>query len=327
MLEESPGVEKKCVEVEADNERLDSALAKASGLSRTTIQRLIKEGCVCREDGSDTPLKPKDLISGRHVYTLFIPEPQKLDLKPEKVAFEVVYEDQHLVVVNKPAGVVVHPSLGHGSGTLVHGLLAHCKDLSGIGGALRPGIVHRLDKGTSGLLVVAKSDEAHQGLSKQFQKRTLGRIYQALVWGMPCPTEGAIEEPLGRHPLHRQKQAVVKKGKEAKTFYRLEELLAESKVSHIACQLATGRTHQIRVHLAWKGHSLLGDDLYGPQRMKAERKDLLKKLWPHSFPALHASHLYFSHPVTKKAMHFKANFPKTWADLSLVCKDSPLVRC
>jgi len=330
--------ERRRFELTAEGVRLDVALAEASGLSRTQVQRLIKTGCVSFEGGQEVVRSPNCSTVKGSVCCVEMPEPVSLELEPEDVSFDIVYEDAHLLVVNKPSGVVVHPSPGHTSGTLVHGLLKHCKDLSGIGGVRRPGIVHRLDKGTSGLLVVAKHDEAHQKLSQQFKKRTLGRIYQALVWGVPQPMSGAIEARIGRHPTKRQQQAIVRQGREALTFYCVKKVLAEGRAAHLACRLATGRTHQIRVHLMHRGHSLVGDRVYSKRhphsvckdflkgsahehRLQNRRVDEQKGVWPYTYPALHASHLYFVHPVSQKQMRFEAAFPEDWKHLVLEMSD------
>ena len=297
-------------------DRLDRALSAHTALSRTTIQRLIRGGCVVKADDPSVPLAVRSAVVAGEVYRVTLPEVQSSHLEAEDIDFEIVFEDACLLVVNKPAGLVVHPAPGHHKGTLVHGLLKKCTHLSGIGGVARPGIVHRLDKGTSGLMVVAKTDEAHHFLSHQLQERTLGRLYQALVWGCLKPARGTIEAPLGRHPVNRQKQAVREKGRFAKTFYQTCGVLKEAKVTHVMCRLFTGRTHQIRVHLADKGHALLGDPLYGV-RQSAAKKNILKELWPHARPALHASHLYFVHPLTKKTCFFMAPLPADWQHLDL----------
>ncbi|WP_216476134.1 RluA family pseudouridine synthase [Candidatus Hepatobacter penaei] len=291
--------------------RTDVVLARQTGLSRTVIQRLLAKHAVIKEGDPQMRLKPKDPMDVSATYIVSVPEPEPLALVSEPMALDILFEDEHIVVIHKPAGLVVHPAPGHHTGTLVHGLLAHCQDLSGIGGVKRPGIVHRLDKDTSGLLLVAKHDQAHAALSKQFRKRTLGRLYQALVWGVPKPLSGWIDAPLGRHPRNRQKQAVTSQGRPAKTFYKVWTLLQDN-IAHLVCRLETGRTHQIRVHLAHMGVPVLGDTLYGRTSLPAARQQVTQTYWPHSYQALHASYLYFHHPHTQEPMHFCAPLPSTW---------------
>jgi 23S rRNA pseudouridine1911/1915/1917 synthase len=300
-------------------QRLDQALAFLTGISRTRIQALLTEGMVSYQNQVCT--SPSLRVHSGDMVQLTIPEAQELHLVPQDdVPFQVIFEDDHLVVVDKPAGVVVHPGPGHAQGTLVHGLLARCGEtLSGIGGMKRPGIVHRLDKGTSGLLVVAKNDEAHLGLSQQFADKSLFRVYQAFVWGMPKPTEGLVNLPLGRHPAHRQKQAVVPRGREAVTHYRVLKIYGGGLVSLIECRLETGRTHQIRVHMQAIRHPVLGDPLYGkaPARLP-EALSLYLKDWTQDRQALHAQELSFVHPASGEQMDFQSSIPQDLQSLKQV---------
>jgi 23S rRNA pseudouridine1911/1915/1917 synthase len=305
-----------------EGERLDRFLArKLGGVSRSRLKSLVKEGQV-RFKGR-TIVEPNHRVKCGDEFELIIPEPEEATPRPEDIPLNVVFEDEHLIVVDKPAGLVVHPAAGNWTGTLVNALLHHCGDtLSGIGGVRRPGIVHRLDKETSGLLVIAKHDDAHQGLTAQFADhgRTgpLERAYLALVWGAPGRTKGIIDAPLARSNNNRLKQAVVREGdgRHAVTHYEmLERFLDENGVvraSKVRCVLETGRTHQIRVHMAHIGHPLLGDETYGAG-FKASARNLgdkaqacLKKL---RRQALHAAVLGFEHPVTGEHLRFESDLP------------------
>jgi 23S rRNA pseudouridine1911/1915/1917 synthase len=306
-----------------DGMRLDKALADAVaeagaegeagslGLSRAALQRFLAEGCVLRGG-----FAVHDASSKAHAgesYAIALPDVVPATPEAEKTPLTVVYEDEDLLVIDKQAGMVVHPGAGNSSGTLVNALLAHCgASLSGIGGVARPGIVHRLDKDTSGLLVVAKNDFTHQGLSAQFEDRKISRTYQAFVWGLPSPLEGQVEGNIGRHPRARQKMTVVTRGgKEALTFYRVLENFSCG-VSLVECKLATGRTHQIRVHMAHIGHPVVGDPVYGRRRLsgKGKKDGIIGKLEAFPRQALHAGELKFIHPRTKKTMRFKAKLPE-----------------
>ncbi|MDH7799572.1 MULTISPECIES: RluA family pseudouridine synthase [unclassified Beijerinckia] len=316
---------------EADaGQRLDrylAALADTAGeaLSRTRIQALIEDGQVSI-DGHPTS-DPKAKVRSGQTVTLDLPLPVAAEPEGENIPLNIVFEDEHLVIIDKPAGLVVHPSAGHETGTLVNALIAHCGDsLSGVGGVKRPGIVHRLDKDTSGLLVVAKTDAAHQGLAALFADhgRTLrlDREYQAVVWGAPR-RGGVINAPIGRHPGQREKQAVVRadRGREAITHWELQEMFRgdETPVAAlVSCRLETGRTHQIRVHMAHIGHPVLGDPLYAASvRTKAALLDetsrqLLEQL---GRQALHAAVLGFDHPITGDALTFQSELPQDIAVL------------
>jgi 23S rRNA pseudouridine1911/1915/1917 synthase len=246
------------------------------------------------------------------------PKPaEPLALEPEPIPLTVLWEDPNLLVIDKPAGLVVHPAPGHYSGTLVQALLHHCRDLSGIGGVLRPGIVHRLDKDTSGLLIVAKNDPTHRSLIRQFQSGEIFKEYRALVWGHPAQKQGRVAGPIGRHPVHRKKMAVTEtRGKPALTEWEIEELFSMG-VTLLRVRIKTGRTHQIRVHLAAIGLPVMGDPLYGPAKGKwADRSPLSVQIQPLvSRQMLHASRLSFIHPLTGERLTFEAPLP---ADLSQV---------
>ncbi|MBF0134209.1 MAG: RluA family pseudouridine synthase [Magnetococcales bacterium] len=296
--------------VDMDGERLDKAMVVLdASLSRTAIQRLIREERV-RVDGH-LIRSPSQRLRGGEVVEWTVPDLKPSALVAETIALDIRFEDGHLVVINKPAGMVVHPGAGVHEGTLVHALLGHCGgDLSGIGGWLRPGIVHRLDKDTSGLLVVAKSDVVHQGLSRQFEAHTVSRRYMALIRGVPRDRSGMIDAPVGRHPTVRTKMAVrVQGGREAVTRFEVVEVLTGCALVH--CVLQTGRTHQIRVHMAHIGHPLLGDLVYSrgfdpPRRWPEEvRQEVLQ----FRRQALHAGTLGFLHPVTGGRMQFTVEPP------------------
>ncbi len=318
-------------------QRLDAAAARVAegrglALSRTRLKALIEDGCLTI-DGAVARDGKRKLKTGEAV-SLRVPEASDPEPKGEALPLAVVHEDAHLIVIDKPAGLVVHPAPGHGSGTLVNALIARCgASLSGIGGVRRPGIVHRLDKDTSGLLVVAKTDAAHAGLARLFADhgRTLPlqRSYLAFVWGEPSRQAGAVEAPLGRHGTDRLRMAVTdqERGRAAITHWRLEERygggegghVAEGQVgegqaeaSLLACQLETGRTHQIRVHMAHLGHPVLGDPLYARGfRTKASRlpEAAREKLDSLGRQALHAARLGFAHPITGEILDFESALP------------------
>jgi 23S rRNA pseudouridine1911/1915/1917 synthase len=287
-------------------QRLDRWLAtQAPELSRSRIKSLLDQGKVSL-DGTVATSANSRLSAGQNL-SLRIPPAAPATPQPQAIPLTVVYEDEHLIVIDKPAGMVVHPAPGSPDGTLVNALLHHCQgSLSGIGGVARPGIVHRIDKETSGLLVVAKSDPAHHGLAKQFAAHSLDRAYWALVWGRPTPAKGEITGNIGRNPQNRQKMAVVPRGgKEALTRYRTLDRYQDDAMSLVECRLATGRTHQIRVHMTHIGHALLGDPLYGSQK----RRKLLDSLSQNAISdfcrqALHAYRLGFVHPITGETLCF-----------------------
>ncbi len=309
---------------EDHGKRLDKWLSeRAENLTRSRAQQLIAEGHVRSGEGrvlSDASAK----IRLDMKVCVDFPKPQPLALTPEAIALHIIYEDDDIIVINKPVGMTVHPAPGAREGTLVHALLAHCGDsLSGIGGVMRPGIVHRIDKDTSGLLVVAKHDAAHQHLAAQLKDRSLKRTYLAWVWGAPYPSCGTIDAPIARHPVHRKKMAVVEGGRQAITHYRTRTHYALSgTAAMMAClelQLQTGRTHQIRVHLSHLGHGLLGDGTYGIStatrlaRLKSARMQVPEALEAalrgFNRQALHAAALGLMHPRTGTPMTFEAPLP------------------
>jgi 23S rRNA pseudouridine1911/1915/1917 synthase len=288
--------------------RLDVFLSqKEPALSRSQIKRLIETGKV-RIEGRKA--KPGLRLREDERVTLILPEPKKMEVEAEAIPLKVLYEDRHLIVVNKPAGLVVHPAAGNYSGTLVNALLHRCPDLSGIGGVLRPGIVHRLDKDTSGVLVVAKDDPAHRSLSDQFRKHTAERRYMGIVFGQ-LADEGQVDAPVGRHPTHRKKMSArPRKGREARTHWRVLERFRSFNLAEF--RLETGRTHQIRVHLSSIGHPILGDPLYGGRKRLAsvEPPPLRQGLQRLKRQALHAASLGFVHPVTGEALKFASSLPE-----------------
>lgn len=288
--------------------RLDVFLSqKEPALSRSQIKRLIETGKV-RIEGRKA--KPGLRLREDERVTLILPEPKKMEVEAEAIPLKVLYEDRHLIVVNKPAGLVVHPAAGNYSGTLVNALLHRCPDLAGIGGVLRPGIVHRLDKDTSGVLVVAKDDPAHRSLSDQFRKHTAERRYMGIVFGQ-LSDEGQVDAPVGRHPTHRKKMSArPRKGREARTHWRVLERFRSFNLAEF--RLETGRTHQIRVHLSSIGHPILGDPLYGGRKRLAsvEPPPLRQGLQKLKRQALHAASLGFVHPVSGKALKFESSLPE-----------------
>jgi 23S rRNA pseudouridine1911/1915/1917 synthase len=306
--------------------RLDAFLAgRDSQLSRTRFKALIKSGQV--SVGGRTLDEPNYRVNAGDEVSVAIPEPEDATPQPEAIPLDIVYEDEHLIVIDKPAGMVVHPAAGNWTGTLVNALLHHCgASLSGIGGVRRPGIVHRLDKETSGLLVVAKTDAAHRGLTEQFADHgiegPLERAYLALVWGVPSPAAGTIETLLDRDPKNRQRQAVVRSGgRRAVTHYATAERFTGEIASLVRCRLETGRTHQIRVHLAHIGHPLVGDHVYGAGFLtKAERlpAPLAGRVRKFRRQALHAVVLGFRHPVSGDRMKFESELP---ADMAALVSD------
>lgn len=258
---------------------------------------------------NETPAKPATIVAAGDRLTVDEPEPEALDLVAEAIPLTVHYEDDDLLVIEKPAGLVIHPAAGNPSGTLVNALLHHCKDLSGIGGVARPGIVHRLDKDTTGLMVVAKNDRAHQALSLAFRWRKIDKTYLAVCFGEFDEPEGVVDAPIDRHPRHRQQMAVVDNGRPSRTLYTVAESWQGASLMH--CRLVTGRTHQIRVHMAHIGHAVVGDPLYAGRQWR-NIADPQVAAACRSFPrqALHAMRLGFAHPVTGEAMTFEAEPPE-----------------
>jgi 23S rRNA pseudouridine1911/1915/1917 synthase len=292
--------------------RLDRALADAvPTLSRERLKNLIRSGAV--EAGGRALRDPASKVRGEEALRLTVPEPTPARNEPQDIPLTIMFEDDHLLIVDKPAGLVVHPAAGNFDGTLVNALLHHCKaSLSGIGGVARPGIVHRIDKDTSGLLVVAKTDVAHEGLARQFAAHSIDRRYLAIVNGIPTESEGTIDAPLARSATNRKKIAIVegKRGKHAVTHWRRLDVLNDAAL--VECRLETGRTHQVRVHMASIGHPLLGDPVYG-RSGKAHGK-ILKEL-QFQRQALHAAELGFSHPVTKRRLSFSSPMPPDMQEL------------
>lgn len=296
--------------------RLDVYLAgRDAGLSRSQIRRAVEEGRVL-VDGRR--VKAGHRLRDGEAVELMIPDPSPSDVRPEEIPLSILYEDGHLLVVDKPAGMVVHPAAGHSTGTLVHALLHHCRDLSGIGGVLRPGIVHRLDRDTSGLLVVAKTDEAHRNLTDQFRSRRVEKTYLALVQGAPPTDEGEIRLPVGRHPADRKRMSTrSSRGREAVTRWRVRERFGT--VTLLEVDLLTGRTHQIRVHLASQGYPVVGDAVYGkPGWTKSvtdpDTRSMLRGM---KRQALHAAAIAFCHPVLGTPLSFRSPLP---ADLAGLCE-------
>jgi len=302
------------VEVSSDDvgERLDRFLALAlGGLSRNRIKPLIKEGHAFL--GGEIITDPSRRVRDGEVYQITVPEAREPDPEPEDIPLDIVFEDEHLIVINKPARMVVHPAAGNWTGTLVNALLFHCADsLSGIGGVKRPGIVHRIDKETSGLMVVAKTDAAHHGLAALFEAHDIERSYKAVVWGRVYPPRGDIEANIGRDPHNRKRMAVVlESGKTASTHYELEENFSDI-ACLVRCVLETGRTHQIRVHMAHIGYPLVGDPVYTRPKLSRtkdlpeSRRNAIQKF---RRQALHAQTLGFVHPITDKPLKFEVDFP------------------
>jgi 23S rRNA pseudouridine1911/1915/1917 synthase len=299
-------IQRAVVPQEAAGWRLDRALAVAlPTLSRERLKALISQGNVSA--GAVAVRDPATKVAPGTTFHVTIPEPAKAHNEAQDIPLVVVFEDEHLIVIDKPAGLVVHPAAGNYDGTLVNALLHHCAgSLSGIGGVERPGIVHRIDKDTSGLIVAAKTDPAHVGLAAQFAKHNIDRRYRAIVAGLPNPTSGTIDAPLARSSANRQKMAIVQheRAKRAVTHYRL--ISALNRAAMVECRLETGRTHQVRVHMASIGNPLLGDPVYG--RSRPEHRETLNRL---NFrrQALHAAHLGFTHPITSAPLAFSSEIP------------------
>ncbi|KAK0365658.1 MULTISPECIES: RluA family pseudouridine synthase [Sphingobium] len=291
--------------------RLDRALAELlPDLSRERIKALIVEGQIVSGGRS---LNPSMKVAVGQDYSITLPAPVALDAVAQDIPLDIVHEDADLIVVDKPAGLVVHPAAGNLDGTLVNALLHHCDgQLSGIGGVARPGIVHRIDKDTSGLLVVAKSDKAHEGLARQFKDHSIDRLYAAIVYGIPAPGSGTVDAWIGRSDADRKKMAVHRegRGKHAVTHYRVMERLRGAAM--VECRLETGRTHQVRVHMAHLGHPLIGDPVYGRDRKGF--KSILETLG-FKRQALHAKRLGFIHPVTEEPLAFDSPLPADMQEL------------
>lgn len=285
-------------------QRVDVFLAMASGFSRSRIQSLIRDGKVISGQ-KGVSVVCKDSVKVGDAYCIDVPEPQPAEPEAQQIPLDIIYEDAAIIVLNKPAGMVVHPAAGHADGTIVNALLYHCEDLQGIGGTLRPGIVHRLDKDTSGLLVVAKDEKSMQVLAKQFQSRTVRKEYRAITVGIPSPSQGRIETEIGRSSADRKRMSPHPSsgGKHAITNYRVMD--HNDVFAFVGVHIETGRTHQIRVHMSHIGCPIAGDQVYGARRAK---------LWKSSFPALrqmlHAAQLEFQHPASLDKMCFCAPVPE-----------------
>ncbi|WP_380787177.1 RluA family pseudouridine synthase [Sphingomonas sp. R86521] len=293
-----------------DGLRLDRALADVlPEMSRARVQALIAAGAVSR-DGRPVNDASRRATLGE-IFAVAVPAPTPLHNEAQDIPLVVAYEDDELIVIDKPAGLVVHPAAGNYDGTLVNALLHHCAgNLSGIGGVARPGIVHRIDKDTSGLMVAAKSDRAHEGLARQFADHSIDRRYKAIVAGVPRPSAGTVDAPLARSPQNRKKIAIVANGKRAVTHFSTLTPLRGAAL--VECRLETGRTHQVRVHMASLGHALLGDPVYG--RTKHAQKSLLETL-DFRRQALHAARLGFIHPVSGVALAFDSEMPADMQEL------------
>ena len=291
------------ITVEKSGDRIDALLAQnAEGLTRSAAQRLIEDGSVLVNGGA---VKKNYKCSAGDVVELCLPEAQDIELVPQDIDLDIVYEDDDVVVVNKPRGMVVHPAPGHPDGTLVNALMFRCGDsLSGIGGEKRPGIVHRIDKDTSGLLIVAKNDFAHLGLSAQLSDRSLSRVYECVVRGRLREDSGTVNAPIGRHPADRKRMAVTEKNSRSAVTH-WEVIARYNGYTHVRCRLETGRTHQIRVHMAHIGHPLLGDFTYGAP---SPEKGLEGQ-------CLHARELKFIHPRTGEKVHIETELPQYFKDV------------
>lgn len=275
-------------------QRLDRFIADNSDISRSYAVKLIDDGCVLI---NSAPANKKAKVNEGDTVVINMPEPQPIEAMPEDIPIDIVYEDESVIVVNKPQGMVVHPAAGNTSGTLVNGLLFHCT-LSSINGAVRPGIVHRIDKDTSGLLVVAKTNEAHESLSQQLKERKALRKYWCIVNGNIKEDSGTVDAPIARHPIDRKKMAVIEGGREAVTHFKVLERFGSHTL--VECVLQTGRTHQIRVHMASLGHSIAGDTVYGIRVDREKGKGQL----------LHAKTIGFAHPVSGEVMEFTSELPR-----------------
>lgn len=291
------------LQIDKSGERADAALARlCPELSRSAAQKLLEEGLVTR---NGKPVKKNEKLNEGDQLEFELPQAEEVDIQPEDIPLDIVYEDEDVLVINKPKGLVVHPAAGHWSGTLVNALMFHCKDrLSGINGQLRPGIVHRIDMDTSGLLIVAKNDFAHQSLAEQLQDHSLSRTYVCIVVGGMKEDSGTIDAPIGRHPTDRKKMAVTEKNsKNAVTHWEVLERF--DRYTLLQCKLETGRTHQIRVHLSWRNHPILGDMIYGSKKPELGQ----------SSQCLHAKELTFRHPRTGETVTVSCPLPDYFEDV------------
>ena len=297
------GLQRLTVSPEDAGVRIDKYLAEQlPDITRSYLQKLLKDGSV---QMNGKPVKASTKTAVGAVIALTIPEPEEPEILPENIPLDILYEDSDVILINKPKDMVVHPAAGHYTGTLVNALMYHCKgDLSGINGVLRPGIVHRIDKDTTGVLIVCKNDRAHNALAEQLKEHSITRKYRAIVCGNLKEDEGTVDAPLGRHPQDRKKMAIVRSGgKRAVTHYRVLERFGN--YTYIECRLETGRTHQIRVHMASLGHPLLGDGIYGRAKSPFKLEG----------QTLHAMVLGFIHPTTGEYMEFEAPLPEYFEKL------------
>uniref|UniRef100_A0A7V4N3T9 Pseudouridine synthase n=1 Tax=Thermodesulfobacterium geofontis TaxID=1295609 RepID=A0A7V4N3T9_9BACT len=285
------------VSPEDETKRLDIFIKeKLPELSRSRIQILIKENYILV---NFKPSKSSYKIKRGEKIKVFIPPDKEIEIQPRDIPFEIIYEDEDIAIINKPSGIVVHPAPGHYEDTLVHGLILRLKNLSGIGGKIRPGIVHRLDKDASGIMLIAKNDFAHKKLVEAFKERLIEKTYIVLIYGRLTQKKGKIETFIGRHPVARKKMAVLKEGKLAITFYEVLEVF--NKASLVLAKPVTGRTHQIRVHFSYIGHPVLGDSIYGGLKHDLPKPPRLM---------LHAYEIFFKHPRTNEAMKFRTSIPE-----------------
>ncbi len=297
-------------------ERLDTFLSEFfPAVTRSQLKKLIDNGQITL---NGVPTKASSKLKGGESIQVTLPDPEPIKALPEDIPLHILYEDQDLIVIDKPAGMVVHPAAGHSRGTLVNALLHHCTDLAGIGGELRPGIVHRIDKDTSGVIVVTKNDQSHQHLAAQFKAHSINRRYLALIHGAPEKSSGRIDQPIGRHPTQRKKMSGnAKNGKRAVTHWKTLKQYNVNRLSLIELQLETGRTHQIRVHFAEKNCPLVADPLYGNRSRITAIKDMELRRLIEKLPgqALHAQKLGFIHPTSGKYLEFSSEIPETLSNI------------
>lgn len=298
-LDDTDGAEQAVIELTVDTggSRLDAYIAEHTDFTRSAAQRLIESGAVT-VDGEIK--KPKFTVKAGQLISITPPPPEPVELAPEDIPIDIVYQDADIAVINKPVGMVVHPAAGNPSGTLVNAIMFHIKDLSGIGGEIRPGIVHRIDKNTSGLLVIAKNDAAHNFLANEMKTHAVSRVYYALVEGNIREDDGTVDAPIARHKTDRKRMAVVQGGRNAVTHWQVQERFGTRTLLRV--ELETGRTHQIRVHMAYINHPIVGDDVYGSAK---------NELGFHG-QALHAAELRLTHPRTGEKMTFHAPLPETF---------------
>lgn len=298
------------VAAEEVGQRIDVYFSEQSGISRSQIQRWVAAGIVRLNDAA---VRPSRKVSEGDVAVARVPAAEPMEVVPEEIPLDILYSDRDLIVIDKAAGMVVHPAPGHPRGTLVNALLHHCEDLAGVGGVLRPGIVHRLDRGTSGVMVVAKNDTAHHHLAEQFHDHTIDRVYWAFVRSLPRADRGEVDGPIGRHPRDRKRMSIRSdSGRAALSRWTIVTRYPESGISRVEIRPETGRTHQIRVHLSSVGMPIVGDPVYGRQRDRKRSRGFPIEL---ERPALHAARLGFTHPRSGERLDFEAPFPEDLATL------------